>query len=334
MATGITAIAASRAEMAAVSWALFQITKIAYVVLWLLTLARLIRYRPYLIQDLTSAARSPGFLTMVAATCVLGSEYVLLAKDRGTADLLWVLGAVLWVGLLYTLFTAATVRGPKPAIEDCLDGTWLMPVVATQSVSLLAALVAPAWGPRQSLVLFLAMALCLLGCSFYVPIIVMIGYRLLFRPVTPAGFTPSYWIAMGALAISTLAGTVLVAAAPHAAILNDALPGLKILTLALWTAATWWIPVLVILGVWRHVARGRVPLAYGPAYWSMIFPLGMYASCTFGITPITGETPFRALACVFLYAALTAWVWAFAGLLRGLVELALPPGCDGKRRPL
>lgn len=36
---------------------------------------------------------------------------------------------------------------------------------------------------------------------------------------------------------------------------------------------------MVAIGVWRHVLR-RVPLACDPSYWSMVFPLGMYAAAT------------------------------------------------------
>lgn len=322
MATGIIAIAASRAGMARVSWVLFQITRAAYAMLWLLTLARLIRYRRRMIEDLTNYARNAGFLTVVAATCVLGSQYVLLARDRDTAYILWVAGGVLWTLLMYAFFAAATVREPKPALENSLDGTWLMPVVATQSVSLLGTLVAPAWGPRQPLALLLALMLYLLGCMFYVPLIVLIGYRLLFRRVTPAALTPSYWITMGALAISTLAGALLIAAGPRSAMLREMLPALRTLTLALWALGTWWIPLIVILAVWRHTG-GHVPFVYGPEYWAMVFPLGMYAACTFELAAITGVTPLRSVAHTFLAAALAAWIWAFAGLVWRLVAPVL-----------
>jgi tellurite resistance protein TehA-like permease len=43
----------------------------------------------------------------------------------------------------------------------------------------------------------------------------------------------------------------------------------------LWAFGTWLMPLLLILGVWRHV-RHRVPLAYEPGMWSMVFPIGMY----------------------------------------------------------
>ena len=40
-----------------------------------------------------------------------------------------------------------------------------------------------------------------------------------------------------------------------------------------------WIPVLLVLGVWRHLIR-RFPLRYGPLYWGAVFPLGMYTVVT------------------------------------------------------
>jgi tellurite resistance protein TehA-like permease len=43
----------------------------------------------------------------------------------------------------------------------------------------------------------------------------------------------------------------------------------------LWAFGTWLVPLLVILGIWRHV-RHRVPLGYEPGMWSMVFPIGMY----------------------------------------------------------
>ena len=47
-----------------------------------------------------------------------------------------------------------------------------------------------------------------------------------------------------------------------------------------WATATFWFPLMVAIGVWRHVVR-RVPLRYDPSYWAMVFPLGMYGAATF-----------------------------------------------------
>ena len=61
---------------------------------------------------------------------------------------------------------------------------------------------------------------------------------------------------------------------------RELLPFIKGFTLLFWATATWWIPMLLILGVWRHVYR-RFPLRYDPLYWGAVFPLGMYTACTF-----------------------------------------------------
>jgi tellurite resistance protein TehA-like permease len=324
MATGIVAIAASQAGMAWVSWGLSQIAQAAYAVVWLFTLARLIFAGRRMIEDLRSPTRCAGFLTVVAATCVLGSQVLILSGDRRAAASLWVLGAGLWLLLMYTVFAAAIVRHPKPALTAGLDGSWLMAVVATQSLSVLGTLIAPGWGLAQPPGLFVTLNLYLLGCMLYVPIIVVILYRLLFLPLAPAALSPTYWINMGAVAISTLAGALLIAAAPQSAVLHEILPVLRAVTLSLWTLGTWWIPLLVILGVWRHLGR-RVPLTYEFGYWSMVFPLGMYTACSFELARVTGIPLFRDIAGGFIYAALAAWVWAFAGLLRTMARGRVMP---------
>src|SRR5437763_1174973 len=79
----------------------------------------------------------------------------------------------------------------------------------------------------------------------------------------PSDLMPPYWINMGAMAISTLAGTLLLAKAAASPLLTSLRPFLLGLTILFWATATWWIPMLVILGVWRHVWK-RFPLTYSP----------------------------------------------------------------------
>ncbi|MEO6798470.1 MAG: hypothetical protein ABI178_00820, partial [Rhodanobacter sp.] len=42
-----------------------------------------------------------------------------------------------------------------------------------------------------------------------------------------------------------------------------------------WATATWWIPLLAILELWRHGLR-HVRLRYEVDDWDIVFPLGMY----------------------------------------------------------
>jgi len=165
------------------------------------------------------------------------------------------------------------------------------------------------------------LALWLCGGMLYIWIISLIFYRYTFFPLAPSDLMPPYWINMGAMAISTLAGASLIQSASNASFLGDILPFLKGFTLFFWATATWWIPMLVILGFWRHVYK-RFPLKYDRLYWGAVFPLGMYSVCTRQLCD-TFHLPFLLwLPHVFVWIALAAWSLTFLGLATtGLSEV-------------
>jgi tellurite resistance protein TehA-like permease len=264
--------------------------------------------------------RGPGFFTTVAASGVLGSQFVLMAGDYTTAQVLWVVALALWVGLTYTVFTAFTIKEEKPPLEQGISGAWLLAVVATQSIAVLSAHLAAHAAPPYRLELnFLALSMWLWGGMLYIWMISLIFYRYTFFRFSPSDLSPPYWISMGAMAISTLAGSLLIENSPQAPFLASLAPFLKGFTVFYWATGTWWIPMLLLLGVWRHGVK-RFPLRYDPLYWGAVFPLGMYAACTFEMA--------RALELEFLYVvpryavyvALAAWALAFFGLLRSLAR--------------
>ena len=320
MATGILSIGLHQRDLDSPARALFGLNLLAWAVLWVLTVLRLLRHTRRFANDLIDHLRGPGFFTTVAATAVLGCQLVLLTGSFRYAMVLWAMSIVLWVGLTYTIFTAFTIKEDKPTLDRGITGGWLLAVVATQSLAVLSALVATHFEQPWKLELnFFALSMWLWGGMLYIWMMSLIFYRYTFFHFSPTDLAPPYWINMGAMAISTLAGSLLVANAPDAPFLSSLLPFLKGFTVFYWATGTWWIPMLLVLAVWRYVYK-RFPLHYDPLYWGAVFPLGMYAVSTHEMSRALGLSFLGWLAPLFLGIALLAWSAAFLGLLHCLLR--------------
>lgn len=320
MATGIVSIASHLLGFDFIAGPLLWLNVVFYLVLWLLTFGRIAWYRENFMNDFQDLSRGAGYFTMIAGTCILGSQFIILLKAVKVAKLLLFLGMGLWCVLIYGVFTAFVVREGKPSLESGISGTWLVATVGTQSVSILSALLASEFPGHQDLMMFISLTLYLIGGMLYLVIITLVFYRFMFFEMRPQELSPPYWIDMGAVAITTLAGATLAGHSKETELLTLLLPFLIGFTLFFWAAATWWIPFLVVLKIWRHVIR-RIKLSYTPEYWSLVFPLGMYTSCTFQLAKITGVSALVHVPRYFIYAALFAWGATFLGLVVSLIRL-------------
>jgi tellurite resistance protein TehA-like permease len=328
MATGIVSLAADGAGHRILALGLFWLNVVLYLVLGALLFARALRHRADLVADLRSHARAPGFFTLVAAPCVLGNQCVLLHGATAAGLALWVVGTAFWLVLSYAMLPGLMEGTEKPKAEVGLNGAWLLTVVGTQAVSVLACRLAPALAADAAEApLFVALVFWLVGSMLYLWLIALIFHRIVFLPLSPRELTPPYWINMGAMAISTLAGVCLVGAADRMPLLVELLPFLKGMTLLFWATATWWIPILLALGAWRHLVK-RVPLTYEHSYWAAVFPLGMYTVCTQNLIRVFHLPFLDLIPAGFVWVALAAWGLTFAGLAWSLVR----GGAEGRAR--
>jgi tellurite resistance protein TehA-like permease len=163
--------------------------------------------------------------------------------------------------------------------------------------------------------MFISFAWWMIGSFLYVILITLLFYRLSFFKITPEALVPPYWINMGAIAITTLAGSILCINIPK---IDGAYLDFSTFTkgsiLFFWSFATWWIPFLVILGIWKYIFH-MTQFKYSPLYWGMVFPLGMYTACTIKLSQAL-QIPFLInISRYFIYIAFFAWIFIFISMM-------------------
>ena len=153
-----------------------------------------------------------------------------------------------------------------------------------------------------------------LGLALYGIFVTLFCYRIFFLSLKPQDLSPLLWVVMGAAAISANAGTSLLESQDQLSFLANQKPFIDGITLMIWSWGTWLIPLLTLFGVWKHIVR-KVPFAYEPTIWSMVFPLGMYTVASERIGHVAQFPPMIWISQIMITFALGAWILSLTGLL-------------------
>ncbi|MFJ2304775.1 tellurite resistance/C4-dicarboxylate transporter family protein [Streptomyces sp. NPDC087787] len=285
MATGIVSVALHLAGYELLSRVILAPACFAWLTLAADFVLRLLGDRSRWIKD----AGTPGALTAVAATTVLGTRFASLGWQT-LAEALLALAFVLWPGLL--VLVVRNSRRPMP-------GAVFLSCVATEGLAVLAATLARtqgvAWPAYAALVLFwIGLALYVFALCCFDPRQLLEGHG-------------DHWIAGGALAISALAGARLVTVGSGRYLWDgDDSDVLRTVTLALLVLDLCWYAVLVVAELVRPRPR------YDVRRWSTVFPMGMTAAASMSVAT-AANLPSWGLGEVLLWIAVAAWLAVAAG---------------------
>ena len=332
MASGIISIGFTMLGHDELANVLHLVAVTGWLVLVALSTARLLRHWSAVRTDLLHPRVVFSYFTLVAATNILG----LLLLERGQAELAvacWMLSFLVWATLLYLAFSVLTFLTHEHNV-NIVNGGWLISIVGTQSLVILGARIAPTLGDYAGMMMVEVHMLWGLGLAFYAIFVTLFCYRIFFLTLKPHDVTPQLWVVMGAAAISANAGTTLIASDPVLPFLAAQRPFVDGVTMMIWTWATWWIPLLLLFGGWKHFVA-KLPLAYEPTMWSLVFPLGMYAVASARLSLAAEFPPREWISRIMIWVALAAWLIVMTGLLRRLaawgVRNARPPGAQSRR---
>ncbi|MBB2967958.1 tellurite resistance/C4-dicarboxylate transporter family protein [Leifsonia aquatica] len=298
MATGILGTAFVTVGLAPIGIVLFVIATGGLLVLLAALVARVLTATTALAADLRDPSRAFGFWTVVAAFDVV----VALGHALGIGWIAWLAVAVavpVWAALTYGMLPALVLRAyRRPSAKD-VDGSWFLWVVATQSVSIIASLLSAG---------IVAFSFWGVGVVLYFLLAGLLTARFLGTRRGPGTVAPTAWVVMGATAISALAAARIVQSGE----LPVVAPFVLGAGLVLWAFGTWCVPFLIVLGVVRYLVR-REPIRYETGLWSVVFPLGMYATATLALATALGSPLLSGIGTAVLWIAALAWI-AVAGI--------------------
>lgn len=315
MATGILSAGFTAHGYQSLGEGLFAIALMAWIVLGVLSLIRLIKHTSAIKIDLLNPRMVFSYFTLVAATSIIG----LRLHDHGFITLAigcWGMAFVAWCSLLYLAFSVLTFLSHENNV-NIMHGGWLITIVGTQSLVLLGSRIAPELGAYTTAMMVEVHLLWGLGLALYGIFVTLFCYRIFFLSLKPNDLSPLLWVIMGAAAISANAGTSLIMSDPSLPFLIAQRPFIDGVTLMIWSWATWWIPMLVLFGVWKHIVN-RIPFHYEPILWSMVFPLGMYAVASERLGLAAEFPPLHVISVIMIWVAFTTWGLVMSGLLNKL----------------
>lgn len=322
MSTGMVSIGLYLHDWTIPSVLLLWVSVVCFVVLLAATIRRFLRFRSNLVGDLTNPERAFGFFTFVAAVDVVGTRLV-IDDHHDLAGVLLAAALAVWVVLGYVIPVVAVLGRKERPVINHTNGTWFIWAVASQSVTVLAATLQPTGVPGRNLLALVAVFSWSLGVFLYAVVGILLIVRLTVYPFGPKDINPPYWVAMGATAITVLAGSRIVAMeqAPTVDVTRGLVAGLALL---FWCFGTWLIPALLAIGWWRHITH-RIPIRYEPAWWSLVFPVAMYGVGSHYLGVADHLPIVASVGDVVIWFAVAVWTITFVGMLSHLWRTLLRP---------
>ncbi|MFJ6533659.1 tellurite resistance/C4-dicarboxylate transporter family protein [Microbacterium sp. NPDC091662] len=314
MATGIVGTSFVAIGLVPVGVVAFVLAVGGYAVLLIATVARVVLVPAAVLRDAGDPGRAFGFFTIVAATGVTAT----LGASLGAVGILPValaVEALLWALLTYGMLPWLVTHASRRPLLRTVDGGWFLVVVATQSLSVLTS----ATPGAHRLLALVAFGLWCLGIVLYLLLMAAVTVRLLAQEVGAVDVAPTAWVLTGSTAISTLAAARLLTAD------FAALPGTEgavaVVAMVLWSFGTFLIPFLVGLGI-RDLRTRPDARRFTVGWWSIVFPIGMYATATIALGRAAGVEEMVAVGTFAVWCGAVAW--AVVSVLAIVLSLGHP----------
>ena len=312
MATGIVGAAFSLVGQSTITLVMLVIAVVGLIALLSALVWRIVRHWSLVYADARNPAIAFGYATIVAALNVVGALFNSI--EPMVTIVLLSISVPFWLVLTYGI-AAAMMLGPQVAGPPAhkANGSWFIWVVATQSISVVTGIIDHRL--EVNILGVIAVGMWSIGVVLYLILTVIITLRLMTTTQDAFGVRPTYWVYMGATAITVYAGWSILSLLSDLPIIQATHDFVSGFTFMLWSFGVWWIPLLVIFGLWRHAVK-RYPVQYESELWSMVFPLGMFSVASIHLGALLGLPVVHDMGVITTWIAGVTWLAVVALMLK------------------
>ncbi len=339
MATGIMSIAFETLDFHLIARILFALNLILYFILCIILATRLMISLSNFIKNSKSLRHAFVSLTFVVGTNTIGIQLIVFNHATELALILWFIALTCWFVCIYLIILGFISIQKWSILLETVNGTALLIVVSTVSISLLGIYLLDAKDVDLNYPYLVATGLWILGVILYLIIATILFYLLFFKKFELKNWNAPYWICMGAAAIITLTGSELVIRMPFMQEGGITQGIILWMTIFAWGIGTVWIPYLLLMDIrkfthmdlvtsvpmwikifpWSRLAFGKQFHSYESSSWSRVFPMGMYMTSTLILSKTINLGLLAIIPPYWGWFALLIWLLTFIGMLRATV---------------
>ncbi|MHB8393355.1 MAG: SLAC1 family transporter [Candidatus Dormibacteria bacterium] len=302
------------------SWLFLVLGSAAYVELLVTEGGRLLRSPKSFLGSLGDVRKALGSLTFGVATLVLAARFATLGV-AWLGAVLFCLGGAVAVICAYLLPAVLLL---KPFQLDRLrraGGLIFLWPVSLEATGAAASTVSISSHFESSPLAIVALATWGVGLLLYLLLLALLLGQFLSADFALRNLGPSYWVTMGAAALSSL-GAALIAIDPQTKVglgkaLAEVAPAAGLL---LWFLATALVPLVIALSLAR-TARRQLLVGAPKELWVAVFPAGVYSLASHTLGVATGTPWLQGVGWIALWFAVGVFL---IELGRGVLMRLLP----------
>ncbi len=257
---------------------LFILNITLFAILLIPWLLRWIIFTDRAINDLNHPVVSNFYPTMSVGMLVLASDFVLIGKNKHTAEIFWICGTILTV--IFSLLIPYIMFKENKVKIDHINPAWFIPPVALIVIPIAGSqFIGNVQGLLDQIFVFINYYGWGSGFFIYLALLSICMYRFILHHPLPNTLAPTIWINLGPIG----AGTVSLISLINQSTFITGKEPFWVFGLIFWGFGVWWFFIAVIMTL--HYVR-KLKLPYTMSWWAFTFPLGAYVAASHLISNI------------------------------------------------